>query len=178
MKKTCLALAVTLVLAVFSLTAQAATANGTLTVTATVNGSIHLVFNSDPSGVVLTGTGTPTATLAFGNVEAYGGCPTNVTCTPAANNFAVSTPVDVAVYEYNSASASYTLKAALGTTDATDTWSVAGTTITTTATQITATGAYTTTGTGTNYPVQITIPYTVANGTNISNTILYTATSN
>jgi hypothetical protein len=84
----------------------------------------------------------------------------------------------VAVYEYNSASASYKLTAALGTADATDTWSVGGVTITTTATQIAATGTYTTTGTGTNYPVQITIPYTVANGTNISNTILYTATSN
>jgi len=178
MKKTCLALAITLVLAIFPVSAQAATASGTLTVTATVTGSIHLVFNTDPSGVTLTGTGTPTATLAFGNVEAYGGCPANVTCTPAAINFAVSSPVDVAVYEYNSSSASYTLKANLCTNDATDTWSVGGTTITTTATTITATGAYTTSGTGTNYAVQITIPYTVANGTNISNTIAYTATSN
>lgn len=178
MKKTCLALAVTLVLAIFSLTAQAATSSGTLTVTATVNGSINLVFNTDASGVTLTGSGTNAATLAFGNVAAYGGCPTNVTCTPGASNFTVSSPVDVAVYERNSASASYTLKAALGTADGTDTWSVGGTTITTTATQITATGTYTTTGTGTNYAVQITIPYTVANGTNISNTINYTATSN
>jgi len=178
MKKTCLALAVTLVLVIFSVSAQAATASGTLTVTATVTGSINLVFNSDPSGVTLTGTGTNAATLAFGSVEAYGGCPANVTCTPGAGSFTVSSPVDVAVYERNSSSASYTLKAALGTTDATDTWSVGGTTITTTAATITATGAYTTSGTGTNYPVQITIPYTVANGTNISNTIAYTATSN
>jgi len=178
MKKTCLALAVTLILVIFSVSAQAATASGTLTVTATVTGSINLVFNSDASGVTLTGSGTNAATLAFGSVEAYGGCPAHVTCTPAVNNFAVSTPVDVAVTEYNSSSANYTLKANLGTADATDTWAVGGVTITTTATTITSTGAYTTSGNGTNYPVQITIPYTVANGTNISNTIVYTATSN
>ena len=49
------------------------TASGTLTVTATVTGSINLVFNSDASGVALSsGAGTNAATLAFGNVSAFG----------------------------------------------------------------------------------------------------------
>ena len=49
------------------------TASGTLTVTATVTGSINLVFNSDAAGLALSsGAGTNAATLAFGNVSAFG----------------------------------------------------------------------------------------------------------
>jgi glycerol-3-phosphate dehydrogenase len=49
------------------------TASGTLSVTATVNGTISLVFNSDAAGVTLGGAGTNAATLAFGTVQAFGG---------------------------------------------------------------------------------------------------------
>src|SRR5258708_35058846 len=60
-------------LMMISSAAVAQTASGTLTVTATVNGSINLVFNSDASGVALSsGAGTNAATLAFGNVSAFG----------------------------------------------------------------------------------------------------------
>jgi hypothetical protein len=154
------------------------TASGTLTVTATVNSSINLVFNSDAAGVALaSGAGTNTATLAFGNVSAFGPVAANVTrSVVAGTSFTVSTPVDVLVSKANSSSANYTLKAQLGAADAVNTWAVGGTTVTSAAqATITATGAY-----GSNVPesIAITVPFTTASGTNISNTIAFTATSN
>jgi hypothetical protein len=156
--------------------ASAQTANGTLTVTATVQGSINLVFISDPAGVVLGGSGTNAATLAFGNVSAFGAVSAGVFRSVAANSFTVSSAVDVNVTKTNSASANYKLTAQLGSADAVNTWQVGGITITnTSATPITATGTY---AANTNFPVAITVPFTTASGTAISNTINYTATAN
>lgn len=154
------------------------TASGTLTVTATVNSSINLVFNSDAAGVPLSsGAGTNAATLAFGNVSAFGAVAANVTRTVVpGTSFTVSTPVDVLVSQSNSSSANYTLKAQLGSADATNTWKVAGNTITNAAaTTLTATGTY---GSNASNAVGITVPFATASGTNISNTINFTATSN
>jgi hypothetical protein len=154
------------------------TASGTLTVTATVNSSISLVFNSDAAGVPLSsGAGTNAATLAFGNVSAFGAIAANITRTVVAGtSFTVSTPVDVLVSKFNSSSANYTLKAQLGTADATNTWQVATNTITSAApTTITATGTY---GSNAAEAIAITVPNATAGGTNISNTINFTATSN
>ena len=154
------------------------TASGTLTVTATVNSSINMVFNSDAAGVALSsGAGTNAATLAFGNVSAFGAVAAGVTRTVVAGtSFTVSTPVDVLVSKANSSSANYTLKAQLGAADATNTWQVAGTTVTNAAAAtITATGAY---GSNASNAVAITVPFTTASGTAISNTINFTATSN
>ena len=158
--------------------ASAQTATGTLTVTATVNGSISLVFNNDAAGVPLSsGAGTNTATLAFGNVSAFGALAANVTRTVVAGtSFTVSTPVDVLVTKANSASANYTLKAQLGAADAVNTWGVGGTTVTSAAqATITATGAY-----ASNVPeaIALTVPFTTASATVISNTINFTATAN
>ncbi|HKV95060.1 MAG TPA: hypothetical protein VJW20_21115 [Candidatus Angelobacter sp.] len=159
--------------------AVAQTASGTLTVTATVNGSIQLVFNSDAAGVALSsGAGTNAATLAFGNVSAFGAVAAGVVRTTAANSFTVSSAVDVLVSKTNSASANYTLKAQLGAADAVNNWTVGGVAVTNaSAATVTATGAY---GgvTGTNFPVAITVPFATASGTLISNTINYTATAN
>jgi hypothetical protein len=154
------------------------TASGTLTVTATVNSSLNLVFNSDAAGVPLSsGAGTNAATLAFGNVAAFGAIGANITRTVVAGtSFTVSTLVDVLVTKANSSSANYTLKAQLGAADATNTWAVAGNTITSaSASTITATGTY---GSNTPEAIAITIPFTEASGTAISNTINFTATSN
>jgi hypothetical protein len=152
------------------------TASGTLSVTATVNGSIQLVFNSDAAGVALTGGGTNTATLAFGNVSAFGAIGAGIVRTTTASNFTVSSAVDVLVSKTNSASANYTLKAQLGTADAVNNWSVGGVAVTSAAqSTLTATGAY---AANTNFPVAITVPFTTASGTNISNTINYVATAN
>jgi len=166
-------------LMMISSAAVAQTATGTLTVTATVNGSIQLVFNSDTNGVALTsGAGTNAATLAFGNVSAFGALSSpNITrSVVAGTSFTVSTPVDVLVSKSNSASANYTLKAQLGAADATNTWQVAGNTVTSAAAAtITAAGTY-----GSNAPeaIAITVPFTTASGTLISNTINFTATAN
>jgi hypothetical protein len=164
-------------LMMISSAAVAQTANGTLNVTATVNGSIQLVFISDGSGVPLTGSGTSTATLAFGNVSAFGALAANITRTVVAGtSFTVSTPVDVQVNKTNSASANYTLTAQLGAADAVNTWQVAGNTVTNaSAVTITATGAY---GSPTSETIGLTVPNATTSGTLISNSIKYVATAN
>jgi len=160
-----------------SLAAAQTTASGQLSVSATVNGSINLVFNKDASGVALTsGAGTSTAALDFGSVSAFGAIPATITRTTTASNFTVSTPVDVLVTKTNSASANYTLATQLSTADGTNTWAVNGTSFTnTTAATATAAGTY-----GSNVPVTlaITIPFTTASGTAISNVVNFTATAN
>jgi len=152
------------------------TASGTLTVTATVTGSINLVFNSDPSGVTLGSAGTNAATLAFGNVSAFGAISAGIVRSTTATNFTVSSAVDVLVTKTNSASANYTLKAQLGSADAVNTWTVGGVAVTNAAqSTLTATGTY---AANSNFPVAITVPFTTASGTLISNTINYVATAN
>ena len=156
----------------------AQTASGALTVTATVNSSINLVFNSDAAGVALTsGAGTNAATLNFGNVSAFGALPAGVTRpAPTATTFTVSTPVDVLVTKANSASANYTLKAQLNSADAVNTWAANGAAFTNAASgTATATGAY---GSNVAVTLAITIPFTTANGTTISNIVNFTATAN
>jgi hypothetical protein len=157
--------------------AAAQTATGALTVSATVTGSINLVFNSDASGVALTsGAGTNAAALDFGTVSAFGAIPATITRSTTASNFTVSTPVDVLVSKTNSASANYTLTTQLSTADAVNTWAANGTAFTnSTSATATAAGTY-----GSNVPVTlaITIPFTTASGTAISNVVNFTATAN
>jgi hypothetical protein len=164
-------------LMMISSAAVAQTATGTLTVTATVQGSIGLVFNSDAAGVALaSGAGTNTATLAFGNVSAFGAVAAGIVRTTTATTFTVSSAVDVLVSKTNSASANYKLTAQLGAADAVNTWQVGGVTVTNAAAAtIAATGTY---AANANFPVAITVPFTTASGTLISNTINYTATAN
>jgi hypothetical protein len=164
-------------LMMISSAAVAQTATGTLTVTATVNGSIQLVFNSDAAGVALaSGAGTNTATLAFGNVSAFGAIAGGIVRSTTATNFTVSSAVDVLVSKTNSASANYKLTAQLGSADAVNTWQVGGVTVTSAAAAtVAATGTY---ASNSNFPVAITVPFTTASGTAISNTINYTATAN
>ncbi|MCU1219395.1 MAG: hypothetical protein JWN42_592 [Candidatus Angelobacter sp.] len=165
-------------LMMISSAAVAQTATGTLTVTATVNGSIQLVFNSDAAGVALSsGAGTNTAALAFGNVSAFGALSAGIVRSTTASTFTVSSAVDVQVSKTNSASANYTLKAQLGAADATNNWTVGGVSVTSAgfSLPITATGAY---ASNLNFPVAITIPFATPSGTPINNTINYQATAN
>ena len=175
---------ITLVFAAVMMTSFAAaqagnTANGTLAVSATVNSSISLVFKTDTAvpGVTLGASGTNASTLDFGPVQAFGGTlTTGVTRSTGANSFTVSSAVDVRVDKFNSNIATYSLTAQLGTADAVNTWTVGGVTVTNgSAAPITATGSY---GHDVNFPVAITIPFTTASGTSISNSIKYLATSN
>ncbi|HYX53914.1 MAG TPA: hypothetical protein VE783_10730 [Candidatus Limnocylindrales bacterium] len=175
MKKLILIAAALMMISSFA--AAQTTASGTLSVTATVNGSINLVFNSDPAGVALTGSGTNAATLAFGTVQAFGGTlTTGVTRTPGTTSFTVSSPFDVNVAKANLTSANYTLKAQLNAADATNTWQVGGVTVTSAAAAtITGTGSY---DTNNAFTLALTIPFTTASGTSISNSLNFTATAN
>jgi hypothetical protein len=154
---------------------SALSATGTVAVTATTSASISLTFTTDASGITLGGTGTNAATIAFGAVQAYGGVvPSGVTKTVnAPTNWALSTPFDVNVYVANQTSANYTLTAALASSDATNTWQLGATSLTTTAATLTSTGAYG----STSYTFKLTIPFSEAAGA-ISNTMNFTATAN
>ena len=92
---------VTIPLAAFALAAAAngQTGSGTMTITASVQGSINLTFVTDSSGLAVTGTTTSTASLPFGNVRMYGGTtPANVTkAVNSTTSFSLSTPFDVRV---------------------------------------------------------------------------------
>jgi hypothetical protein len=154
--------------------ANAQTGSGTLGVTATVQGSINLTFVTDASGLAVTGTGTSTASLPFGNVSMYSGTvPANVTKTVnGVTSFDLSTPFDVRVDLANSISTTYTLNATLAAIDATNTWSLG-------AVDISAGGPYALTaagvfGTNVPYVLKLRVPATLAAGL-ISNSINFTA---
>lgn len=157
--------------------AQTSDATGTLQVSATVTGSLTLVFTKDTNGVALTsGSGTNTAALSFGNISAFGSPAAGVTTSTTASNFTVSTPVDVTVNKFNSASANYTLKAQLNGAPGTETWAVNGASFdNSTIGTATATGTY---GSPVAVTLAITVPFTTASGTSISNTINFTASAN
>lgn len=169
-------LILTTVLSALALTGalSAQTGSGTLGVTATVQGSINLTFVTDESGVAVTGTGTSTASLAFGNVSMYSGTlPSGVTkTTNGTTSFSLSTPFDVRVDLANSASTAYTLNATLGTADAVNTWLIGATDISASGPfALTAAGVY---ATAVSYTLHLTVPASEAAGL-ISNSINFTA---
>jgi hypothetical protein len=157
-------------------TAAAISTTGTVTVTATVVGSLSMTFSTDASGITLGGSGTSAATIAFGNIQAFGGSvPTGVTRTVnGGTDWTVSTPFDVSVLLANIASANYTLTAQLQNSDTTNTWQLDSTTITSaSAATLTSTGAYG----STVYTLHLTVPFSEGAGA-ISNTINFIATAN
>ena len=175
-----LILAVLSILTVVTLASPASaqvTDTGTLSITGTVQSSISLIFNSDPAGVTLTGSGTDNATLPFGDIQAYGGSMSpGVTRTVGPDSFTVSSPVGVQVKKANSSSANYTLTAVLNGVDVTNTWQVAGVTVMNgAAATITTTGMY---DNDVSNSVAVTIPFLTAGGTAIDNSIGFTATAN
>ncbi|MGH9544787.1 MAG: hypothetical protein ACRD23_06180 [Terriglobales bacterium] len=154
----------------------AASAAGTVAVTATVVGSMSITFSSDASGMTLGGSGTSAATIAFGSVQAYGGSvPAGVTKTVnPPTDWALSTPFDVDVEIANLTSANYSLTAQLQSADATNTWKLGATTITNaSAATLTGTGSYGVTV----YTFTLTIPFSETAGA-ISNTMSFVATAN
>ncbi|HLX00301.1 MAG TPA: hypothetical protein VKR82_16800 [Candidatus Acidoferrales bacterium] len=155
--------------------AHATVATGTVAVSATVSASVSLTFVTDGSGILLGGTGTSAATISFGAVQAYGGVvPANVTKTlNGTTNWSLTTPFDVVVQVANQTSSNYTLTATLQSTDATNSWDIGATAITTTPATLTSVGTYG----STSYTFKLTIPFSAAAST-ISNTITFTATAN
>jgi hypothetical protein len=163
------------VLSAFALigVANAQTGSGTLSVTATVAGSINLTFVTDASGLAVMGTGTSVASLPLGTVSMFGGSvPTNVTKTIAATSFSLATPFDVKVDLANSASTTFTLTATLTSADAVNTWKLGAIDISAAAAHaLTAAGVY---GVASPYTLTITVPASEAGGL-ISNSIGFTA---
>lgn len=158
-----------------ALAAAQDTSNGTLTVTATVASSISLTFENDAAGVVLTGAGTNTATLAFGSVSAYGTISTpGVSRSVGASDFTVSSPFGVKTVKANSSSSDYTLQAALASADATNTWKVNSTTLTTSNQTLGSSYSY---GSAVAHTVYLTVPFSASSGA-ISRVLNFTATSN
>jgi hypothetical protein len=152
------------------------TSSGSLTVTATVDSSIKLTFENDGAGVPMTGAGSNAATLAFGTVSAFETISTTgVTRSVNGNtDFTVSSPFGVKVIQANSASADYTLQAALGSTDATNTWKVNSTTLTTTDQTLGSAFSY---GSAAAHTVSLTVPQSAA-ASSISKMVNFTATAN
>lgn len=152
-----------------------AIATGTLTVTATIESSISLTFETDASGVSLTGAGTSAATLAFGTVSAYGTIATaNVIRAVGGSDFTVSSPFGVKIVKANSSSANYTLQAALGSADATNTWTVNTTALTTSNQTLGSSFSY---GSAVPHTMKLTVPFTASAGA-VSKSVNFTATSN
>jgi hypothetical protein len=156
-------------------TASATNATGTVAVTATTSASVSLMFVTDASGITLGSSGTSAASIAFGAVQAYGGSvPVGVTKTVnGSTNWSLSTPFDVVVNVANQTSSDYTLAAGLQSADATNTWALGATNLSTTPATLTSTGAYGSTA----YTFKLTIPFSATAGA-ISNTVNFTATAN
>jgi hypothetical protein len=154
---------------------SATSSTGTVAVTATTVASVSLTFVTDVAGIALGSSGTSAATMAFGSVQAYGGSvPANVTKTVnGTTNWSLATPFDVVVQVANQTSSNYTLTAALASADATNTWALGATNLSTTAANLTSTGAYGSAA----YTFKLTIPFSAAAGA-ISNTLNFTATAN
>jgi hypothetical protein len=163
-----------------TLKAAGETSSGALTVTATVDPSISLTFNSDPSGVALSAEDSAAATLALGHVKAFGYVPgTGITQVVApgsgATSFSVATPFDVLVMKANTASSNYTLTAALNSADTVNTWSIdSNTVVSGTPQSITSTGAY---GTAASHTLKVVIPFSASAGA-VTNVINFVATAN
>ena len=155
--------------------ASATSTTGTVAVTATTVASVSLTLVGDAAGITLGNSGTSAASVSLGSVQAYGGTvPTGITRTlNGTTNWSLSIPFDVVVEVANQTSSNYTLTAALQTVDATNTWQLGSTSLTTRPATLTSVGAYG----STPYTLVLTMPFTVA-ARAISNTINFTATAN
>jgi hypothetical protein len=174
LQRTVIAFGVLLVL-VPSVASAQDTSTGTLTVTATVASSIGLTFENDGAGVALTGAGTNAATMGLGTISAYGTIATaGVTRTRTASDFTVSSPFGVKVIGANSSSADYTLAVALGSADATNTWKINATTLTTSNQNLGTAYSY---GGSVAHTMYLTVPFSASTGA-ISKVLNFTATAN
>ena len=149
--------------------------SGTLTVTATVESSIGMTFETDAAGVALTGAGTNAATMALGAISAYNTIATaNVSRSVSASAFTVSSLFGVKVVKANSSSSTYTLAAALGSADAINTWRINSTTLTTSSQNLGTSYSY---DAAVAHTVYLTVPLTASTGA-VSKVLNFTVTAN
>jgi hypothetical protein len=171
MKKIFAAAAVMMMTAVV---ASADTSTGTLTVTGTVESSINLTIES--AGGTTSGLGTAAATSDLGTISKYGAVPTGFTRARGASDWTLSSTIGVKVEKSNLTSTDYTLDAQLDSAPATGiVWKLNGSTLNeATATPLTATGTYASTG---SYSWDIVVADS-ATAAAIDNAVNFTATSN
>jgi hypothetical protein len=168
-------IAMVMLLALLSNEVAAQTASGTLNATLVNKSGITVVFNSDPSGVVLAGAGSAAATLNFGTVAMYTTPPAGVALTRTATSFTVSSPFDTYVFIGGVASASYSVQAALQAAPGVYTFSFDGIALSTTSTTVVAADP--------NYAkdvphtLSLTVPNTAPAGV-VTNTVNFVVTAN
>jgi hypothetical protein len=158
-------------------------ASGTINATLINRNGIALVFEPNPSGVSLSGAGSPAASLNFGTIAAYGTLSSGVTLTSVSkSSFTVQTFFDVQVIEGGLNSNSYTLSAQLAAAAPTGLgYVVDGVTLITAAQNIQTNGTY-------NTNVQHSLSLVVSTaapgaggptvGSPLTTTLNFTATSN
>ncbi len=165
--------------------ASAATINGTLSVTATVQSYFTVAFSGTdvtPNATGNSGGTTATAAVAFGNINAAGtGLASGVTLVSANTTlgscstscFEVATPLTITVTAYNATSTSYTITAALTAADATNGWAIGSTPATalTTTPGTVSNGGTFTDGTPESVNVYLAVPVTAQAGAAPSATI-------
>jgi hypothetical protein len=155
-----------------------------LTITATVQPSITLIFNNNPSVgstgfCPLTNAGTNAVGLDLGAASFTGG--DTLTCvafsTPA-SDYQVASSFDVLVSKANTTSPNYRLSAQISTAPPSPdvVWFLNGQTLTTTMTALTADTANTY-GTAKTKTLQVRVKKTVLAGT-LSETVTFLATAN
>jgi hypothetical protein len=151
--------------------AQADTAAGTLTVTATVASSITLTIES--AGGTFTQGGTSAAVTGLGSISKFGAIPTGFTRATTGTTWTLASTIGVKVVKANSISTAYTLNAQLSTAPATGViWTVDAVSLTTGIQALTAAGVY---GATPTYAWSILIPDTLATGTAIDNVVQFSA---
>jgi hypothetical protein len=111
----------------------------------------------------------------LGTISAYETISTvGVTRTIGASDFTVSSPFGVKVVKANSSSSNYTLTAALGAADATNTWMINAVTLTNSSQALGSAYDY---GSAVTHTVYLTVPFSASAGA-ISKVLNFTATAN
>ncbi|MEO8379735.1 MAG: hypothetical protein ABI779_08740 [Acidobacteriota bacterium] len=160
-----------------SVQAAGETANGTLALSGEIVGSITLTVEEVAGSGTFGGDGTATATADLGTFSKYGAAPaTGFTRTQGASNWTIASNFGVRVVKANSASANYTLTAALNAAPTGSiAWTIDATPLTTALLPISTAVAYS--NTPVSYAFTIAIPDATATPV-LDNTINFVATAN
>ena len=155
--------------------AVAQSASGVVNATLINKSGIEITFDTNASGVVLGGSGSPAATLAFGNISAFQPVGAGITRTTTVNTFTVSSPFNVFVTVGGVNSPSYRLQARLAAAAGVYTYKVDAITLTTANQNIVA--ADTHYDQDVQHTLFLTVPFTAPAGA-VSNTVNFTVTAN
>lgn len=137
---------------------------------------LTLSISTDASGVILGGSGTGTATMSFGTVQAYGGSlASGATKTMGSTSFTISSPFDVKVtctlldlsLCLPILTPSYSVMVDLQASDVSDVWQISSLTLGTVLTTLTNSGIY---GLLTPWTISVNVPFSRASGT-LSDTV-------